>query len=277
MYIAKQPIYITQTINQIRNCQNSWYKHIAFSEKFHPSKGFSFPKRTFGKAARSFRAEWCESFPWLHYNIEKDAAFCHLCMTADHDGKFLACTKREPAFVSRGFTYWKEATIAFKEHQSSDCHKEATEAIVSLSEQVRDVGELLSEAHREEKATNRRMLLKILQCIRFLAHQGLPLRGVGADADSNLLQLQLQCVDCPELSVWLSKKTDKYTSHDIQNEMMKIMALQILRQVCERIRDSGWYTIMADECTDVANKEQFTICIRWVGEDMQDHEDCRAV
>ena len=30
---------------------------------------------------------------------------------------------------------------------------------------------------------------------------------------------------------------------------------------------------MADECTDIANKEQFTICIRWVGEDLQDHED----
>jgi len=195
-------------------------------------------------------------------------------MTADHDGKFLASTKRESAFVSKGFTYWKEATIAFKKHQSSDCHKEATEAIVSFPEQVRFVEELLSEAHREEKATNRRVLLKILQRIRFLGRQGLPLSGVGADADSNLLQLlQLQCVDCPELSVWLSKKTDKYTSHNIQNEMMKIMALQILRQVCERIRDSGWYTIMADECTDVTNKEQFTICIRWVGEDMQDHED----
>ena len=30
---------------------------------------------------------------------------------------------------------------------------------------------------------------------------------------------------------------------------------------------------MADECTDVANKEQFTICIRWVDGDLQDHED----
>jgi len=133
--------------------------------------------------------------------IEKDAAFCYLCMTADHDGKFLASTKREPAFVSRGFTYWKAAKVAFKKHQSSDCHKEGTEAIVSLPEQVRDVGELLSEAHREEKATNRMMPLKILQCIWFLARQGLPLRGVGADANSNLQLLQLQCVDCPELSV----------------------------------------------------------------------------
>ena len=30
---------------------------------------------------------------------------------------------------------------------------------------------------------------------------------------------------------------------------------------------------MADECTDKSNKEQFTICMRWVGEDLQDHED----
>ena len=30
---------------------------------------------------------------------------------------------------------------------------------------------------------------------------------------------------------------------------------------------------MADECTDVSNKEQFTICIRWVDEKLVDHED----
>ena len=51
------------------------------------------------------------------------------------------------------------------------------------------------------------------------------------------------------------------------------MALHILRQVSKDIRDSGCYTIMADKRTDVANKEQFTICIRWVGQDLQDHED----
>ena len=39
------------------------------------------------------------------------------------------------------------------------------------------------------------------------------------------------------------------------------------------IRDSACYAIMADECTDISNKEQFTICMRWVGEDLEDHED----
>ena len=42
------------------------------------------------------------------------------------------------------------------------------------------------------------------------------------------------------------------------------MALHILRNICSDIVKNGFYTIMADECTDVSNKEQFVICIRWV-------------
>ena len=79
--------------------------------------------------------------------------------------------------------------------------------------------------------------------------------------------------DCPLIESWLSKKTNNYLSHQIQNECLQIMALQILRQVSKNISDSACYTIMADECPDIANKEQFTICIRWVGQDLQDHED----
>ena len=36
-----------------------------------------------------------------------------LCMRAEHKKKFLASKKREPAFITNGFTYWKEATTAF--------------------------------------------------------------------------------------------------------------------------------------------------------------------
>ena len=59
-----------------------------------------------------------------------------VCMSVAHEGKFLVSTKRDPAFVTRGFTYWKEATVAFNKHQSSDCHMEATEAMITLPNQV---------------------------------------------------------------------------------------------------------------------------------------------
>ena len=79
-------------------------------------------------------------------------------MRADQEGKFLASTKRDAAFLSKGFTYLKEATTAFHKHQSSQCHREANEALIVLPKQTCDVGELLSREHQGEKVTNRRML-----------------------------------------------------------------------------------------------------------------------
>ena len=38
-----------------------------------------------------------------------------------------------------------------------------------------------------------------------------------------------------------------------------------------------FFTVMADECTDVANKEQFVVCIHWVDETLTDHEDVIGV
>ena len=183
--------------------------------------------------------------------------------------------KRDAAFLSKGFTYCKEATTAFNKHQSSQCHREAHEALVLFQKQVcTDVGELLSQEHQEEKAANRKMFLKILQNLRFLARQGLPLRGGCEDADSNFIQLlHLRSMDCPELISWMKKKTNKYTSHNIQNEFLQFMALQIVQEVIQSIRHRLCFSIMADKCTDVANKEQFTIYIRWVSDNRQDHED----
>ncbi|XP_062523370.1 zinc finger MYM-type protein 1-like [Corticium candelabrum] len=245
-------------------------------DKFHPPKTFRFPRRKFGSKGetRSFKAEWCEKFDWLHYDASADAAFCHVCMSAELEKKFLASTKKDHAFISKGFTNWKEATIAFKKHLASACHREAVSGIQDLPKHVHDVGELLDSQHRKEKALNRDMFRRVLQNVCFLARQGLALRGHCDSAESNFKQLmRLKACDCAEVLEWMDKKTNKYTSPDIQNECLLLMALHILRQVSNSSCRNGFYTIMADECTDVANKEQFTICIRWVDDSLTDHED----
>ena len=137
--------------------------------------------------------------------------------------------------------------------------------IQDLPKHVHCVGESLDSRHRKEKALNRDMFRRVLQNVCFLARQGLALRGHGDSAESNFIQLmRLRVFDCAEVLEWMDKKTNKHTSPDIQNECLQLMALHILRQVSNSICRNGFYTIMADECTDVANKEQFTICIRWV-------------
>ncbi len=123
----------------------------------------------------------------------------------------------------------------------------------------------MSAENKKEKSLNRRIFIKILENLSFLARQGLPLRGGNRDVESNFIQLlQLRSIDSPEIIPWMKKKASKYTSHDVQNECLQLMALNIIRQLSLDIRTSQFYTIMADECTDVSNHEQFTICIRWV-------------
>ena len=114
-------------------------------------------------------------------------------MTAAHEGKLLVSTKREPAFINKGFTYWKEATTAFKKHQASQCHKEANGAIYLLPQQVYDVGELLSQMHSDQKVENREVYIRILQNLRFLERQGLALRSShGEEAQSNFTYAVVQ-------------------------------------------------------------------------------------
>ena len=54
----------------------------------------------------------------------------------------------------------------------------------------------------------------------------------------------------------MKKKTGKFTSHDLQNELLKVMALSVLRDIADNIRGMEFFSIMLDECTDVSNEEQ---------------------
>ena len=71
----------------------------------------------------------------------------------------------------------------------------------------------------------------------------------------------------------MKKKGDKYTSPDMQNEMLKVMALRVLREIAARIRDVDFYCIMVDEATDVSNTSQLVLCIRWVDDELSPHEE----
>ena len=75
-------------------------------------------------------------------------------MTAEFEKKFLASTKRDPAFITTGYTYWKEVVTAFKRHTNSACNQEAIKAVETLPVQVQDIDELLDASTQSEKALN---------------------------------------------------------------------------------------------------------------------------
>ena len=200
-----------------------------------------FPPREFGKkkiTKCSFQKDWFVAHPWIHYDETRDSTFCHVCVRAYHRN-YISDNNIEPRWFSKGYTNWKDATCegrGFKGHELSKGHKEAVERTLVLPTCTEDVGKTLSREHSAEKSVNRQALPKILSNVRFLAQQALPLRGDKAgEINSNFNQLYyLRAEDNPFLNDWMKRRGDKYTSKDIQNEMIKVMALQVLRELQQK-------------------------------------------
>ena len=159
---------------------------------------------------------------------------------------------KEDAFYKTGFRNWKKALYVFKDHQNSKCHTAALayEMTVPCCENVCEMSNQVVKDYMEQ---NRRCLLKIIECLQFLGPQGLALRGDDNDKNSNFIQLlKLRSKDFPEISNKMLKKTDKYLSHDIKNEIIMLMAHQIIRSICEKIQKL-FYAIICDEYFKVRN------------------------
>ena len=117
-------------------------------------------------------------------------------------------TYLEESFITRGFSNWKDAKVAFVKHENSNYHKEAVHSTITVPKCYKDCAEMLSTQHAKEKGDNRHMLYKLLSNIRFLARQGLALRGNGQEEDSNFVHLmKLRGMDNPRVFDWIQKRS----------------------------------------------------------------------
>ena len=242
-------------------------------QPYHPRR-VSFPKVSFGRSSitvRSFQAVWFDKWKWLHWDNSTESVYSHICLRALRAGT-LQCKTVDQAFLTRGFQNWKDATHLFRCHEQLACHCEAVERVLTLPTTIKHIGELLNSQAAENRKANCANLLHILNAVKFLARQGLPLRGSAftKEADSNFSQLLfLLCKYNEHLPSWLA---NKYTSADIQNELLKVMALRILCEIVANIQNKS-YPIMVDETTDVSTQKQGVVTLCWVDDDLEPHED----
>ena len=177
-------------------------------------------------------------------------------------------------FNEDGFSNWKNALAKLDEHEKSEMHREAAVKLAAKASSTH-VGAQLNAQHLLDQKHHQRMLAKLLSSIRFLARQGLPLHGHHEDVnslDDNLYKLLLlRAEDCPQLKSWVLRK--EYTSPDIINEIIAIMGNTVLREILGLIRTSMWFSVIADEATDVSRNEQMSLTIRWIDDSYQIYEE----
>ena len=116
---------------------------------------------------------------------------------------------------------------------------------------------MLSHQHASEKVRSRHALHEIMNTVKFLSRQALPLRGDKDECDSNMAQLlKIKAEQDQGLAEWLKRKDNVYTS-PIQNEMIKIMGISILRTIASTLQSTPFLTVMADETTPTKSRLEY--------------------
>ena len=151
-----------------------------------------------------------------------------------------------------------------REHEKSDFHKDSLFVIESLPKTVPDVSEMMFNNLATEKAENRRCLIKIVENIKYHIDTNISFQGNDLDKSNFYKTAKLRALDDPKLGLWIEKKRGSYLHHECQNEILKIMAFSVLRKVVKNIQSADFWAIMSDETTDISNKEQAVINVRYV-------------
>ena len=284
-------------------------------EKFHPQPNFKFPSKKLGSGKnvcnRRCHSDWFEKWNWLHYSVTKDSLFCFVCNQAYVQNKLFTNNIDKKFIFGDGFSLWNKATGKdgkISKHEKSECHKEAMEKICSEIRPTENISSVLSNEYRKTEEQNRHCLIQIIDVVKLLVRQGLPLRGDDSEKDkkeknvnsegqttkdskkakgskvkkkackeseknSNFHQLMLlQAKNDPVLAEWMRKETNKYTSNTSQNEIIKILYMNIVSSIKKEIQKANFAAIMFDETRDISNIEQGTFCVRIVKENFETDE-----
>ena len=140
--------------------------------------------KQFGEKKRSCQASWFNNFSWFHYSKEKDSVFCIFCIR--HKVKLTAERNMEEALSRRGLIIGRKLLKHLLITKQPEAHRAAiTYEFVVL--QCGDVLEMTVNDLNNKRLTERKYLIKVMECIRFLVRQGLAFRG--NDDNDDLTQL----------------------------------------------------------------------------------------
>ena len=147
-----------------------------------------------------------------------------------------------------------------------------------MTNQVVPIDQQLSSQQAQIIANNRAKLRSIAATIIFCGKQAISLRGHRDDwstlLENNdnragnfqaLLQFRIDAGDEVLKEHLLTAQHNAiYTSKTIQNEMIVVCGDLLRNKILKEVREAQFFSVIADEATDVANDEQLSISVRYV-------------
>lgn len=230
-------------------------------------EGYTFPKSADG---RSFQPNWLKTFDWLEYSKEKNSVYCFPC-------RQYAITNASDTFCNTGYNLWSKALAkgqGLKKHEASSTHLSAMVAWKEHSSRIandREISTLVNDTVLEKR---KYYIKEIVSTVLFLVKNELPFRGNWNDEDNdesglfqNLFKHMLEKDEHLRECQDAMPKNALYTSPQIQNELIFIIADCLHQTIVAELNESTYLTLMTDGTTDRNGNEIFSIAFRHIVDD----------
>ncbi|CAG2202028.1 unnamed protein product [Mytilus edulis] len=127
----------------------------------------------------------------------------------------------------------------------------------------------ICEYKKTQVNRNRHILLKIMESLLLCGKQNIAIRGHTPERSNFMAILNSKAQGDPILTEHLANGNSraKYTSPDIQNEIINIIGNQIRTDIVDKCNSSKFFALIADESTDVSTREQVSVCLRYIQRD----------
>ncbi|KAL4142232.1 hypothetical protein QTP88_004731 [Uroleucon formosanum] len=208
---------------------------------------------------------------WLLYSKSHDRVYCFCCKLFSSQLKI----PNPGSLTDNGTSDWKHIALKLEQHENSSSHKQT---ILSWNElQTRIIqNETIDDLHLKEidkeKQYWKDVLKRILSAIFYLAKHGDAFRGssdvIYTEHNGKFLGLiEMMAKFYPVIQEHVRRikngeTHDHYLGHQIQDELIELIAQQIRQQIVEDIKEAKYFSIMMDCTPDVSKEEQLSIIIR---------------
>ena len=166
-------------------------------------------------------------------------------------------------WITKPFNDWKKALEKMKAHSQSDIHVQACQAsmITERAARERTIMQQLQQITDEEKMKNRAVVKALIRCTHFLACQ----HFAHSTKLEKLVSLVVACGG-KDLKSFLETpgKNAMYTSRIAVTQFIEALGTWVEESLLKRLHQAPFYSIMADECTDVTTVEELSLFCRWI-------------
>ncbi|XP_044335987.1 uncharacterized protein [Triticum aestivum] len=226
------------------------------------------------KHRRRFQYSWFKDFEWLEFSPYTKRAYCFHCFLFSRKpiGKCGSET-----FTVLGFDRWKKVNngkeCAFLTHMGKDAgsaHNFSARCYDNFKNSMTHIDKVYGKATAKTILDARLRLKVTIDSIRWLTFQACAFRGhdesPGSINRGNFLELVKLLAsynkEVKDVVLENAPENAKYTSHQVQEEILAILSRKVQRTIREEIGDSK-FCIMVDEARDESKKEQMALVLRF--------------